>query len=88
MFNNNLLTAAHKQLPLGTMVKESMVKNDSTVILKVNNRPLKNSSHIIDLSLAAAKKLNFVRNGIASVLVEVLTAKDEETKKDERIKSN
>ena len=88
MFNNNLLTAAHKSLPLGTMVKVSNVKNDSTVILKVNDRLSKNSSHIIDVTLAAAKKLNFVRNGIASVLVDVLTTKDEETKEDERIKSN
>ena len=88
VFNNNLLTAAHKSLPLGTMVKVSNVKNDSTVILKVNDRLSKNSSHIIDVTLAAAKKLNFVRNGIASVLVDVLTTKDEETKEDERIKSN
>jgi len=54
----------------------------------VNDRLSKNSSHIIDVTLAAAKKLNFVRNGIANVLVEVLTTKDEETKEDERTKSN
>jgi rare lipoprotein A len=88
VFNNNLFTAAHKTLPLGTMVKVSNVKNDSTVILKVNDRLSKNSSHIIDVTLAAAKKLNFVRNGIARVLVDVLTTKDEETKEDERTKSN
>jgi len=88
VFNNNLFTAAHKTLPLGTMVKVSNVKNDSTVILKVNDRLSKNSSHIIDVTLAAAKKLNFVRNGIASVLVDVLTTNDKEIKEDERIKSN
>jgi len=88
VFNNNLFTAAHKTLPLGAMVKVSNVKNDSTVILKVNDRLSKNSSHIIDVTLAAAKKLNFVRNGIASVLVDVLTTNDKEIKEDERIKSN
>jgi rare lipoprotein A len=88
VFNNNLFTAAHKTLPLGTMVKVSNVKNDSTVILKVNDRLSKNSSHIIDVTLAAAKKLNFVRNGIARVLVDVLTTNDKEIKEDERIKSN
>jgi rare lipoprotein A len=88
VFINNLFTAAHKSLPLGTMVKVTNMKNDSTIILKVNDRLSKNSSHIIDVTLAAAKKLNFVRNGIATVTVDVLSTKDEETAEDERIKSN
>ncbi len=88
VFNNNLFTAAHKSLPLGTMVKVTNMKNDSTIILKVNDRLSKNSNHIIDVTLAAAKKLNFVRNGIATVTVDVLSTKDEETTEDERIKSN
>ena len=79
IFNNNLLTAAHKSMKLGTMVKVTNIKNDSIVILKVNDRLSKSSSHVIDVTLAAAKKLNFVRNGIATVSVEVL-AKNEETK--------
>ncbi|MEN9987464.1 MAG: hypothetical protein RLZZ585_503 [Bacteroidota bacterium] len=79
VFNNNLLTAAHKTIALGTMVKVTNLKNDSTVVLKVNDRLSKSSSHVIDVTLAAAKKLNFVRNGIATVSVEVL-AKNEETK--------
>ena len=88
VFNNNLFTAAHKSLPLGTMVKVTNMKNDSTIMLKVNDRLSKNSSHIIDVTLAAAKKLNFVRNGIATVTVDVLSTKDEEITEDERIKSN
>jgi rare lipoprotein A len=88
VFNNNLFTAAHKSLPFGTMVKVTNLKNDSTVILKVNDRLSKNSSHIIDVTLAAAKKLNFVRNGIASVTVDVFSTKDEETTEHEQIKSN
>jgi rare lipoprotein A len=88
VFNNNLLTAAHKSLPLGTMVKVTNMKNDSTIILKVNDRLSKNSSHIIDVTLAAAKKLNFVRNGITTVTVDVLNTKDEERTEHEQIKSN
>ncbi len=79
VFNNNLLTAAHKSMTLGTMVKVTNLKNDSTVILKVNDRLSKSSSHVIDVTLAAAKKLNFVRNGIATVSVEILTT-NEDTK--------
>ncbi len=80
IFNNNLLTAAHKSMKLGTMVKVTNIKNDSTVVLKVNDRLSKSSSHIIDVTLAAAKKLNFVRNGIATVTVEVLSTTNEDTK--------
>jgi rare lipoprotein A len=80
VFNNNLLTAAHKSMALGTMVKVTNLKNDSTVVLKVNDRLSKSSSHVIDVTLAAAKKLNFVRNGITTVTVEPLTKANEETK--------
>ena len=67
-------------MKLGTMVKVTNIKNDSTVVLKVNDRLSKSSSHIIDVTLAAAKKLNFVRNGIATVTVEVLSTTNEDTK--------
>jgi rare lipoprotein A len=80
VFNNNLLTAAHKSMAFGTMVKVRNIKNDSVVILKINDRLPKSSSHIIDVTLAAAKKLNFVRNGIATVTMEVLSAENEDTK--------
>jgi rare lipoprotein A len=80
VFNNNLLTAAHKSMALGTMVKVTNLKNDSTVVLKVNDRLSKSSSHVIDVTLAAAKKLNFVRNGITTVTVETLTKSNEEIK--------
>jgi rare lipoprotein A len=81
IFQNHLLTAAHKTLPFGTMVKVTNLKNDSTVVVKVNDRLPKSSSRIIDLTMAAAKKLNLVRAGVASVTVEVLTTKNEDTKK-------
>jgi rare lipoprotein A len=80
VFNNNLLTAAHKSMAFGTMVKVRNIKNDSVVILKINDRLPKSSSHIIDVTLAAAKKLNFVRNGIATVTMEVLSTENEDTK--------
>lgn len=80
VFNNNLLTAAHKSISFGTMVKVTNIKNDSVVLLKINDRLPKSSGHIIDVTLAAAKKLNFVRNGIATVTIEVLSTKNEDTK--------
>lgn len=67
IFRQKLYTAAHKTLPFGTMVQVRNLKNDSTVVLKINDRLSKNSHNIIDLSLAGAKYLNFVKNGFAPV---------------------
>ncbi|MFM6934074.1 MAG: septal ring lytic transglycosylase RlpA family protein [Flavobacteriales bacterium] len=77
VFNNNLFTAAHKSLALGTMVKVTNLKNDSIVLLKINDRLSKSSSHVIDVTLAAAKKLNFVRNGLTTVTIEIVANKNE-----------
>ena len=73
IFKQDSLTAAHKSLPFGTMVKVTNLKNDSTVIVRVNDRLSKNSRHCIDLTLRAAKKLNFVNNGITTVTIEKLS---------------
>jgi rare lipoprotein A len=80
VFQNSGFTAAHKSLPLGSYVIVTNLKNDSIVELKVNDRLSKSSSHVIDVTLAAAKKLNFVRNGITTVTVEPVSKRDEETK--------
>ncbi len=70
IFRQDSLTAAHKTLPFGTKILVRNTRNDSTVIVKVNDRLSKNSTRIIDLSLKATKQLNFVRQGIASVTIE------------------
>jgi rare lipoprotein A len=80
VFQNSGFTAAHKSLPLGSYVRVTNLKNDSIVELKVNDRLSKSSSHVIDVTLAAAKKLNFVRNGLTTVTVEPVSKRDEETK--------
>ena len=80
VFQNSGFTAAHKTLPLGSYVRVTNLKNDSTVVLKVNDQLSKSSSHIIDVTLEAAKKLNFVRNGIATVSVEPVPKPNEEIK--------
>lgn len=70
VFKQGNLTAAHKTLPFGTLLKVTNLKNDSTVVVKVNDRLSKGSSSIIDLTLSAAKKLNFVRYGHTQVKLE------------------
>jgi rare lipoprotein A len=68
-YNKDSLTAAHRTLPMGTKVKVTNLKNDSVVLVKINDR-MGNSKRVIDLSMAAAKQLNFVRSGLTTVTVE------------------
>ena len=69
IFRQDSLTAAHKSLPFGTMLKVTNISNDSVVIVKVNDR-IGNSSRVIDLSLKAAQQLNFVNKGLTKVTLE------------------
>lgn len=68
-YHKDSLTAAHRTLPMGTMVKVTNLKNDSVVIVKINDK-MGSTKRVIDLSMAAAKKLNFVRAGLATVTLE------------------
>ena len=66
------MTAAHKSLPLPTYVKVTNIKNKKTVIVRVNDRGPFVDDRIIDLSYAAALKLDMVKSGTANVLVEAI----------------
>lgn len=72
IFSNDKYTAAHKTLKLGTFVKVRCLKNDSVVIVKVNDRLPARSKRMIDLSLKAAKKLNFIQSGLTKVEITVI----------------
>jgi rare lipoprotein A len=60
-FNNDSLTAAHKKLKFGTYVLVRNLKNDSTVVVKINDRLPQKSKRTIDLTTKAAKQLNFIK---------------------------
>ena len=71
-FNNDSLTAAHKKLKFGTYVMVRNLKNDSTVIVKINDRLPQQSKRTIDLTVKAAKQLNFIKSGLTKVEITVL----------------
>ena len=71
-FSSDSLTAAHKKLKFGTYVLVRNLKNDSTVIVKINDRLPQKSKRNIDLTLRAAKQLNFVKSGLTKVEITVL----------------
>ncbi len=65
-------TAAHRKLPLVTIVKVTNLKNRKSVVVRVNDRGPYIRGRIIDLSYAAAKKIGMVEDGIAKVKIEVV----------------
>jgi rare lipoprotein A len=71
-FYNDSLTAAHKTLPFGTYVRVRNLRNDSVVIVRINDRLPRNSKRSIDLSKKAAKQLNFIAAGVTKVTIEVM----------------
>ncbi len=66
------LTAAHRTLPLGTWVRVTDVASERAVVVRVNDRGPYVDDRVIDLSLAAAQRIDLVRAGIAPVRIEVL----------------
>lgn len=72
IFRQNLMTGAHKSLKFGTIVKVTNLKNDSIIIVKINDRLSQKSGSLIDLSLKAAKQLNFIQSGYTKVKIESL----------------
>jgi rare lipoprotein A len=72
ILRNDSLTAAHKTLKFGTIVRVTNTRNDSTVIVKINDRLPKSSTRVIDLTLSAAKQLNFIKAGLAPVSLEII----------------
>lgn len=71
-YHPDSLTAAHKTLDFGTLVKVTNISNGKTTIVKINDRLPKHSKRIIDLSKKAAKELDMLKNGIVKVEISVI----------------
>ncbi len=72
IFDMYKLTAAHRSLPFGSQVKVTNLSNQRSVIVRINDRGPYYQGRIIDLSLAAAERLEMVKSGITKVKLEVL----------------
>ncbi|MDX1665997.1 MAG: septal ring lytic transglycosylase RlpA family protein [Saprospiraceae bacterium] len=71
-YDKNELTAAHKKHPFGTMLRVTNMDNNKSVVVKVNDRGPYISGRIIELSKAAAQRLNMLDKGLAEVKLEVV----------------
>jgi rare lipoprotein A len=70
-FDQNKLTAAHRSLPLDTVVKVTNLDNGKAVKVLINDRGPYVGKRVIDLSHAAARKLDMTDDGTARVRIEV-----------------
>lgn len=69
-FDLNMLTCAHRTLPIGSLVRVTNLTNKRSIMVRVNDRgPIPNSK-IVDLSWAAARSLGFSKMGSARVRLE------------------
>jgi rare lipoprotein A len=71
-FNMNGLTAAHKTLPFGTVLKVKNFDNGKIVTVRVNDRGPYKGNRIIDLSYGAAKKIGMLQEGESQVGIMIL----------------
>lgn len=74
VYNMHAMTAAHRTLPLGTIVRVTNLKTGHSALVRITDRGPFIPGRILDLSLAAARKLDVYLPGTAEVKVEVMQA--------------
>lgn len=72
VYNMYEMTAAHKTLPMNTMLKVTNLKNSKSIVVRVNDRGPFVGTRIIDLSYTAATRIELVANGTGPVGIEVI----------------
>lgn len=71
-FDQQELTAAHRELPFGTRLRVTRPDTGASVVVRVNDRGPYADDRVLDLTRAAAERLGFVDDGHVHVEVEVL----------------
>lgn len=70
IYKSSKMTAAHRNLPFGTRVKVTNLSNNKSVTVTVNDRGPFVKDRILDLSKAAAVKLDYIDQGVTKVKIE------------------
>ncbi len=71
------MTAAHKTLPIPSYVKVTNLKTMRSIVVRINDRGPYHDNRIIDLSYAAAQKLDIHQPGIEQVKIETISSSNE-----------
>ena len=72
IYNMHAMTAAHRTLPLGSIVRVTNLKTGHSALVRITDRGPFIPGRVLDLSLAAARKLDVYQPGVAEVRVEVM----------------
>jgi rare lipoprotein A len=72
IYDMHALTAAHRTLPFGTMVRVRNLDNGRSVDVRINDRGPFKGDRVIDVSLEAAKRLGMIGPGTARVRLEII----------------
>lgn len=72
-FNMQGMTCAHRKLPLGTHVRVTNLLNGRNLVLEVTDRGPFVGKRVLDVSMAAAKRLGFMGQGVTPVRIQVLS---------------
>lgn len=78
VFKNSKFTGASNHVKLNTWVRVTNLSNGNTVIVRINDRMhprMAKKGRVIDLSRAAAAELDFIKNGLTKVQLEIVPAK-------------
>jgi rare lipoprotein A (peptidoglycan hydrolase) len=73
VYDQNLLTAAHRHLPFGTVAKVTNLENGREVLVRINDRGPFVNGREIDLSYRAAQALGMVEDGVVPVRIDLIT---------------
>ncbi len=72
VYDMNGISAAHPSYPMGTILRITNLDKNKTIVARVNDRMPERDDRIIDLSLGSAKELDFIKEGLVKVKIEVL----------------
>jgi len=73
VYNQRAMTAAHKTLPIPTLLMVENLENGRHIVVRVNDRGPFSKGRIIDLSEEGAKRIDMIKNGTAKVKITVLS---------------
>lgn len=73
-FDMRAMTAAHKTLPFGSMVRVTNTRNGRSIIVRINDRGPFIKGRVIDLSRGAAERIGLVQTGVGVVRMELLAS--------------
>lgn len=77
-YDMNLMTAAHKTLPIPSYARVTNLSNGKSVVVRINDRGPFHGSRVIDVSKAAAQSLGFINSGTANVRIEQIVPEQQQ----------